>query len=158
MVEITNGTLSMKLKESATQEGIDRLDWFQDFFKAIVGWLPDTKFAINLLDEPCSWSAPIPAAAEAALVDGSLDFKDAWLRYGCDSIKGMARMKKLHGLFVSPATFPFTREKVPVWSLYSVPGCFSDLLGPNFGIRQSIKKCPPCDEKVKPFKDKVRRS
>lgn len=155
MVEIVNGTLYMKLKDGATQEGKDRLEWFQYFFKVILRWLPDTKFVINLMDEPCSWTAPIPPAAEAALRDGSLGFKDAWLKYGCDAV-GMAKMKKLHGLFVSPETYPFTREKVPVWSLYSVPGCFADLLGPNFGVTGTITKCPPYGEKIKPFKDKVR--
>lgn len=157
MVEIseneTGKVLDTTLKPGSTYEGLLRKDWFDDFFQQLLPFLPNTKLVINLMDEPCSWTAPLPPEDEAAYAAGDLSLEEAWLRHGCDSV-GMARMKDVHGFFVSPATFPATREKVPAWSWYSIPGCFSDLLGPNHGVGSQGATCPPAD--TKPFREKVR--
>ena len=149
----TQKVLNTTLKPGSTHEGYLRKEWFDDFFEAMLPYLPNTKFVMNLMDEPCSWKAPLTGQDEAAYAKGDLSLEEAWLRHGCDSV-GMAKMKDLHGFFVSPATFPATREKVPIWSWYSIPGCFSDLLGPNHGVGTQSMKCPPPD--IQPFSQKVR--
>lgn len=127
LVEVKNHTVRATLKEG-TINGPDpnrpqQIDWIIMFFQRLAPFLPDTRIAVNSRDEPCSWTSPIPAESEAAYQAGRLSLQDAWLQHGCDGV-GMARMKQLHGFFVSPATFPATRSRVPVWSIYSIPSCF----------------------------------
>ena len=100
-----------------------RHHWYIDLFRRLAPHLGDTLLVLNMQDEPCSWTAPLPAPAQAAYSAGALGLEAAWLAHGCDGA-GLRRLRQLHGFFVSPLTFPATREPTPVWSLYSLPACF----------------------------------
>lgn len=154
LIEIRNKEIvKFKLKPGSSREGKARIGWFVGFFGALAGYLPNTILVVNLMDEPCSWINNIPKEDEDAYNEGKMSFERAFLKHGCDAL-GMQYLKDLHGFFVSPETFPATRELVPVWSPYSIPGCFGDLLGPYNGATLKNANCPDTRMRTKPFKHK----
>lgn len=155
-VEIINGTLNMVLKHGYQTTDHERATWYFNFLSKFAHQLPDTRYVLNLMDEPCSWRAEMNDEDEDAYGRRELGFDQAYRKYACDS-NGMETLKHLHGFFINPETYSVTRAQLPVWSANSVVGCFGDLLTPYSGGTVSFDSstnCPPDDSIA--FEDKTK--
>lgn len=149
LLEIKNGTIVSKTPKIRISHNRGRMEDVIDTFEEILKFLPDMKFVINLMDEPCGWTAPIPEEDERALQDGSRSMRDVWKQYACNSV-GYESLQNLHGFFVNPDNVPGIRANVPIWSIYSWPQCFSDIMSSAIHTPGPTSlHCPP--ESMKPF-------
>lgn len=143
LLEIENGKIVSQLPKLSSIDSRGRMTTIVKSFERFAGWLPDMKFVINLMDEPCGWIAPIPEEDERSLEEGRATVRDVWKKHGCNVV-GYEEMKDLHGFFVNPSSFTELRAKVPIWSIYSLPGgCFSDLMSSSIHTPGPSDRCPP---------------
>lgn len=111
------------------------LGWYKQQAADFAADLPDMKLLISFHDLPRSWVAPLPAAVETALADGSMDPEQAWLQHACDAV-GLNKAKPLHGVFsrgrdAGSEAFWAARGPIPILSGSKIPRCFSDILVPR---------------------------
>lgn len=105
------------------------LGWYKQQAADFAADLPDMKLLISFHDLPRSWVAPLPAAVETALADGSMDPEQAWLQHACDAV-GLNKAKPLHGVFsrgrdAGSEAFWAARGPIPILSGSKIPRCFS---------------------------------
>ncbi|KAJ3273354.1 capsule-associated protein CAP1 [Terramyces sp. JEL0728] len=119
--------------------------------------LPDMTFYINWMDEPRVLKNPPKFNGESdrkrilktfTYHDKTKTFESHktsiidFMKRVCD--KGSLKDKEfnLHGFFISPWNILFTAEKVPVFSMTSIEGCFSDIVIPVWWHFNSDEELP----------------
>ena len=85
--------------------------------------------AINCYDEPLSWVSPLPPNATQALAAAAPSayrptLKAVWLQHSCAGTN-LTAYRGLHGAFLNPPGVEMVPERLPIFSPYTLPGCFA---------------------------------
>lgn len=120
------------------------LGYLREVLPGLARFLPPMKLVVNLHDEPRAWVASLPPEAEAAAAAGAGGLAAAWAAHACDGA-GLAAARGVHALLSAPSQFRAARGLLPVFSSYTVPGCFAGATRLALAAPHACPACPGWD-------------